>query len=112
MTPRERAARARFKIAFKEDRSFLVRKFNDDVAFPGAVARGVWTAAGVVVFQSLLHVGGQTDIKPRTKIRVPQDINEALLSGHAANREQTKCLRKARMNAPNWFRAAGRGGSS
>ena len=55
VTPRELTARARLQIALEVNGSFLIRKLDDDVKPPWAMARGVRTATCVVVLESTLR---------------------------------------------------------
>ena len=54
------AAGAGFQIALEVDSALLVRKFDGDVKLPGAIARGVGAAAGVVVGEAGGDVGVRT----------------------------------------------------
>ena len=95
MTLRELAARARLQVALEANSPLLVRELNDDMKLPRSVPRSVWTAPGVVVFQSPSHIGRQTDIETGNRVRVSQDIDNVLVAGHTVDRSNLRPHRMA-----------------
>jgi DNA invertase Pin-like site-specific DNA recombinase len=91
VTLREGSPRAGLQVAFEADGSLLIRELNDDVTSPRLAREGVWATARVVVRQSRIHVGRETDIEVWALVRVLEHVDESLVSGHGARRWQSQC---------------------
>jgi hypothetical protein len=75
---RKRATGPGLQIAFELDSPLLVRELDGDVELPRAVARGVGTAAGVVVGEAGGDIGRKADVWPIRLALTAQDIDGAL----------------------------------
>jgi hypothetical protein len=78
MTLGKRPPGARLQVSLEANRSLLVWEFENNVTLPRAIFRGVRTTTGVVIFNSFVYVGRQTDIEAGCGAAVLDDIDETL----------------------------------
>jgi DNA invertase Pin-like site-specific DNA recombinase len=102
----EGSARAGLQVALEADGPFLIGKLDDDVKLPRSARCCVWAAARVVVLQSRVYIGCQTDIELRTLICISQNVDKAFVSSHGPTPvaigvpgRQTLIVREFRRNA-------------
>ena len=82
MTPCECSARAGFQVPLEANSPFLVRELDHDVKLPRPAKRGVFATPGVVVCQSCVHVGGETNVIAWVLIGVSKNVDESLVARH------------------------------
>jgi len=63
MPLRERPTGARLQVLLEAEGALLVRKLNDNVTLPRSARGGRWTAAGVVVLDSRVHIRCETYVE-------------------------------------------------
>ena len=98
---REGAPGAGLQIAFEIESSSLVRKFDGDVELPRAVARGVGTAARVVVGEAGANVRGEANVEMRRRIGALENVDESFVFGHA--RPEAKAMPAAESQRSTGF---------
>jgi len=75
----------RLQIALEPDGPFLVRKFDDDVEFPGTITRGAGKAARVVRRKAFTNVRRQPNVEVWSEVGTPEDVDESLGSWPVAD---------------------------
>ena len=88
----EGAAGAGLQIALQADRPWLLRELDDDVNLPRSSGHGVGAAARVVVGQSLIHIGRETDVELVGLRFVSPDVDKRLSPAIERSNGKTTCL--------------------
>jgi len=86
VTLRECTARAGLEIPLKTRGTLFVRKLNDDMCPPRAIFCRMRTAAGIVILESRVHLGRQSDIKAPAAFNGFQYVDKAFRFMHARTR--------------------------
>ncbi len=104
--PGEGAARTGLEVALEAEGGFLIRELDGDVQLPWASHRRVWAATVVVVGEAGGNVVGEADVVVGFGIGAFENIDEALVCGHAkakatavpkrGNAERTETMKNRR----------------